>query len=317
MIKRLKGIDTTVLLFILVMTTMLAFPFYVLLYRYMPSLIVPIGEEGVRVDQILLFSLVFVILFFIIKKFRKTFSFLSIIGLGLFVILNFSGVFTIEDLYLSYNRILYNLGDESLEKRFFIRNEIFGKEIELRNAVDYNNPDVVSFARNKATTNFQEYQGLIRDRRIIQYFSIFKEIHSRWIYVFDPIGEDFYSKASETIKQMEYNDRFKGDCDDYSIFMAACIRAIGGEVKLVRTTITRSDGTTFGHMYPEVNIGDKKELDNIAHIMRNVLFPNEIGSRPIRYYQDPKGEIWLNFDYNDAYPGGRYQSDVRVSEIRI
>ena len=233
------------------------------------------------------------------------------------MILNFSGVFTIEDLYLSYNRILYNLGDESLEKRFFIRNEIFGKEIELRNAVDYNNPDVVSFARNKATSNFQEYQGLIRDRRIIQYFSIFKEIHSRWIYVFDPIGEDFYSKASETIKQMEYNDRFKGDCDDYSIFMAACIRAIGGEVKLVRTTITRSDGTTFGHMYPEVNIGDKKELDNIAHIMRNVLFPNEIESRPIRYYQDPKGEIWLNFDYNDAYPGGRYQSDVRVSEIRI
>jgi hypothetical protein len=317
MIERLKRIDTTVLLFILVMTTMLAFPFYVLLYRYMPSLIIPIGENGIRVDQIILFSVIFVILFFVIKRFRKTFSFLSIIGLGVFVILNFSGLFTIEDLYLSYNRILYNLGDESLEKRFFIRNEVFDKEKELRNAVDYNNPDVVSFARNKATSNFQEYQGLIRDRRIIQYFSIFKEIHSRWIYVFDPIGEDFYSKASETIKQMEYNDRFKGDCDDYSIFMAACIRAVGGEVNLVVTSITRPDGTTYGHMYPEVNIGNKKDLDNIAHIMRNVLFPNEIGTRPIRYYQDPKGDVWLNFDYNDKYPGGRYQSDVRVSEIRI
>ena len=316
MIERLKRIDTTVLLFVLVMTTMLAFPLYVLLYRYMPSLIIPIGE-GVRVDQIILFSVVFVILFFIIKKFRKTFSFLSIIGLAVFVVLNFSGIFTIEDLYLSYNRILYNLGDESLEKRFFVRNEVFDKEKELRSAVDYNNPEVVSFARNKATTNFQEYQGLIRDRRIIQYFSIFKEIYSRWVYVFDPIGEDFYSKASETIKQMEYNDRFKGDCDDYSIFMAACIRAVGGEVKLVRTQITRPDGTTYGHMYPEVNIGTKKDLDNIAHIMRNILFPNEIGTRPIRYYQDPKGEIWLNFDYNDNYPGGRYQSDVRVSELRI
>lgn len=317
MIKRLKNVDTTILLFILVMTTMLAFPFYVLLYRYMPSLILPIGEEGVRVDHILLFGLVFAILFFVIKKFRKTFSFLSIIGLGAFIILNFSGVFTIEDLYLSYNRILYNLGEESLEKRFFIRNEVFTKEKELRAAVDYNNPEVVSFARNKATTNFQDYEGLIRDRRIIQYFSIFKEIHSRWVYVYDPIGEDFYSKASETIRQMEYNDRFKGDCDDYSIFVGACIRAIGGEVKLVRTTVTRPDGSTFGHMYPEVNIGSKKDLDNIAYIMRNILFPSEIGSRPIRYYQDPKGEIWLNFDYNDQYPGGRYQSDIRTSEIRI
>jgi hypothetical protein len=317
MLKRIKHIDTTVLLFVLVMTTMIAFPFYVLLYRYMPSLIIPLGEEGVRVDQIILFFVVFSLLFFVIKRFRKTFSFISIIGLGVFIVLNFSGIFTIEDLYLSYNRILYNLGDESLEKRFFIRNEAFAQELELRTAVDYNNPEIVRFARNKATSNFQEYQGLIRDRRIIQFFSVFKEIHSRWIYVFDPIGEDFYSKASETLKQMEYNDRFKGDCDDYSIFMAACIRAVGGEVKIIRTTIKRPDGTSYGHMYPEVHIGDKKELDNIAHIMRNVLFPSEIGSRPIRYYQDPKGQIWLNFDYNDAYPGGRYQSDIRVSEIRI
>jgi hypothetical protein len=51
--------------------------------------------------------------------------------------------------------------------------------------------------------------------------------------------------------------------------------------------------------------------------MKTVLFPNEIGDKPIRYYQDSKGYIWINFDYNDDYPGGRYQSDVRESEMKV
>lgn len=314
--RRLKGIDSTSLFFVLVTTSVTAFPLYLLLYRYMPSIIIPIGD-GLRIDHLILFIVIFTLLFFVIRKFKKLFSIIALIGVVVFIILNFTGVYTHDDLYKSYNKILYNLGDESLEKHFFIRNESFGNEIQLREAIDYNNPVVVNFARNKATSNFQDYQGLLKDRRIIQYFSIFKEIRSRWVYVFDPIGEDFYSKASQTITQMEYNDKFKGDCDDYSIMIAACIRAIGGEVNLVKTSITRPDGSTYGHMYPEVNVGSKKDLDNIAHIMRNILFPNEIGSRPIRYYQDPRGDIWLNFDYNDPYPGGRYQSDVRVSEIRI
>ena len=317
MIRNKRPFDSTALLVVLVLTVVLSFPLFILLYRYMPSLILPIGEEGFRIDNIILFVAIFSLLFFVIKKFRQIFVLLSLVGLVIITILNFSGVYTIDNLYTDYNKILYNLGDESLEKRFFSKNEKFTQEEELRNAIDYNNPIVVSFARNKATSNFQEYKDLFRDKRIVQYFSIFKEIRSRWVYVFDPVGEDYYSKASQTIGQLEYNDLFKGDCDDYSILIASAIRAIGGEVKLVRTRVIQPDGSTIGHLYPEVKIGDKKDLDNIAHVMKNVLFPNEIGNRPIRYYQDIKGYIWLNFDYNDKYPGGRYQSDIRVSEMKI
>ena len=312
-----KPFDSTALLFVVFMTVVLAFPIYILLYRYMPSLIIPMGDDGFRIDHVLLFIVIFTLLFFVIKRFRQFFVVVSLLTLVTMTVLNFSGTYTLENLYSDYNKILYNLGDESLEKRFFIRNETFNKEKELRSAINYNDPDVVSFARNKATTHFQEYSDLLRDKRLIQYFSIFKEIRSKWVYVFDPMGEDFYSKASETIRQMDYNNLFKGDCDDYSIMIAACIRAIGGEVNLVRTSVLREDGSRIGHMYPEVKIGDKKDLDNIAHILRNVLFPNEISKRPIRYYQDAKGYIWLNFDYNDRYPGGRYQSDVRVSEMKV
>ena len=103
---------------------------------------------------------------------------------------------------------------------------------------------------------------------IIQFFSVFKEVKRRWVYVFDPSGEDYYSQASETIGHLAFNDLFKGDCDDYSIMIASCIRAIGGEVQLVRTTTIRADGTSIGHLYPEVKIGDKKDLDSsILHAL--------------------------------------------------
>lgn len=310
-------VDAINVLFVGIITVVLSFPLFLLLYRYMPSMILPISEDGFRIDHILLFLVLFFILFFVVKRFQVAFIGISIIGLIAVTILNFSGVYTLENLYSDYNKILYNLGDNSLEKRFFMRNESFTKEEELRAAINYNHPVVVQFARNMATTNFGEYKGLIRDSRVIQYFSIFKEIKSRWVYVYDPRGEDFYSLASENINSLAHNNRFKGDCDDYSIMIAACIRAIGGEVRLVRTRVVQRNGTSIGHMYPEVKVGDKKELENIAHVIKTVLFPLEASESPIRYFQDSKGDVWLNFDYNDDFPGGRYQSDERISQMEI
>lgn len=315
--RREQPFDLMAIFFVAFTTVVLTFPLFLLLYKFMPSIVIPYGDSGIELDQIILFTVIYALLFVVIKRFRNFFVVISMGIMFVLTILLFSGYYTFEDLYTDYNKILYDLGDESLEKRFFIKNEIFTQEEELRLAINYNDPNVVNFARNKAIINFQEYKDLIKDKRILHYFSIFKEVQNRWAYVYDPIGENYYSKASETINQLAYNDLFKGDCDDYSILIAACIRAVGGEVKLVRTNVQRQDGTVIGHLYPEVKIGNKKEFDNIAYVLRNILFPQEIKNNPIRYYQDIKGDIWLNFDYNDPYPGGRYQSDIRVSEMRI
>ena len=151
----------------------------------------------------------------------------------------------------------------------------------------------------------------------VPYFSIFKEVHSKWNYVYDPLSEEYYSKASETLTQLDFDDSFKGDCDDHSIMMAACIKAVGGEVRLVRTKVTLSDGREVGHLYPEVKFGNTKDLENVVYLIKNVFFVEETKDKTIHYYQDPKGFIWLNFDYNDKYPGNKYQSDIRESEIEI
>ena len=134
-LEKLKNIDSTSFLFVVVLTVVLAFPLFILLYRSMPSIILPFGNDGFRIDHIILFMVIFFLLFMFIKRFKSFFVFFSIISLIAITILNFSGVYTLENLYTDYNKILYDLGDESLEKRFFMRNQKFTKG-DVRNVAN-------------------------------------------------------------------------------------------------------------------------------------------------------------------------------------
>ncbi len=82
-------------------------------------------------------------------------------------------------------------------------------------------------------------------------------------------------------------------------------------------TVVEQNGTEIGHMYPEVKFGNTKDLETVVYLIKNIYFPKESNEKSIFYYQDSKGFIWLNFDYNDKYPGGRYQSEIRESEIIV
>lgn len=311
-----KNIEPFSLLVIGLLSFIFTFPLFFLIDQFVPSVLLPFGD-GIRIDQIILYLLLFVVLFLIIRKFKTLFISLSVIGLATLTVLNFVGVYPLNAVYSDYQNLLYNLHKNSLEINFLSKNKNFIREENLRDAINYNDEAVLDFSRNIATKHFQEFATLSNDKRWVQYFSIFKEIKSNWIYVYDPLEEEYFSNASNTIELLRFNGKFKGDCDDYSILMAACIRAVGGEVRLIRTEVMQPDGSTIGHLYPEVKIGDKKELESVAYLLKSVLFPKEIKDNPIRYYHDPKGFIWLNFDYNDNYPGGRYQSDVRISEMKV
>ena len=85
---------------------------------------------------------------------------------------------------------------------------------------------------------------------------------------------------------------------------------------MVRTIIKRDDGD-IGHMYPEVKFGNSKDLETVVYLIKNVYFIEESRGKNINYYKDSKGFIWLNFDYNDSYPGGKFQSELREGEIII
>ena len=238
-------------------------------------------------------------------------------GLIAITITNFSGIYTVNNLKEDYYSFLFKLSGDSFEADFIEGNARFKKEKELRAAIDYTDPDLRNYAAHIGTKHFEDKAHLAKNRKWVQFFSVFKEVYGQWKYVYDPANEDYYSKASSTLKQLNDDEYFKGDCDDYSIMMAACIKAIGGEVRLVRTTVEQSDGTTIGHLYPEVKFGTKDDLERVVYLIKNVFFENESAGKAINYYQGGKGFIWLNFDYNDSYPGGKYQSEIRDSEIII
>ena len=112
---------------------------------------------------------------------------------------------------------------------------------------------------------FVEYQKqpyYNKYRVLIQSFSIFKEINSNWNYVNDPDDKEYFAKASETVNLMA------GDCDDHTVFMTACIKAIGGKTRMILTT---------GHIYPEIYIGDMIiNLNELKHISNNKEFEKKL-----------------------------------------
>jgi hypothetical protein len=89
------------------------------------------------------------------------------------------------------------------------------------------------------------------------------------------------------------------------VLMAAAIKSIGGKVRL-----------TFikGHIYPELFIGQEEDLEKMMPVITNKLFQEEI-DRPLNYYKDAKGNVWINLDYTANYPGGSYLGDEVVEYI--
>jgi hypothetical protein len=311
-IKQIKLSDVQKLLVTGIITAILAFPPFLVIYHYVPAMRV----AGIRVDHFLIYFILFALLFFVVKKYRTIFYGIFLTGLVVITITTLAGGYSIQKLYQDYKTLLYNIQTGSVQFKFNKKNNKFANEDRLRNAIDYQSSEVRSFAVNIAVMHFEDYAN--SEQRIsIQAFSVFKEIRRRWMYVHDPAFEDYYAKASESVQVMQYDNRFKGDCDDYSILMAACIKSIGGQVRIVRTVIQNDDGTETGHMYPEVKIGDIKDLERLSYLIKEELFPLESKNKDLFYHMDTDGSVWLNFDYNDHYPGGKYQSTIRESEIEI
>jgi hypothetical protein len=150
--------------------------------------------------------------------------------------------------------------------------------------------------------HFQAYQDDREYRKIIQCLAIFKEINENWNYVSDPKSREYFAKASESIKNLS------GDCDDHSILMAACIKAIGGTPRLVHTS---------GHLYPELLIGDKNDMESINYLIKRKLFKNISDGKKINYHIDEYGQAWLNLDYTAKYPGGRFMSEEILGTLTL
>lgn len=284
-----------------IIAAVITVPLFIMLYRYMPDIILPIGK-GLRIDHLLLMIVIFSLLR-VIAYFVRIFLYgASIVVVIVLIVGQFVGGFGFTDMYRNYYDLVTWVGSNPVKIPFLvgIKTNIPNGE-RIRVAIDYDNSEVRDFAVKASTKYFRDAKYDYTYRHTVKYFSIFK-IMTIWNYTNDPKGEDYYATASQSIRLMA------GDCDDYSILMAALIKAIGGEVRLIRTA---------NHMYPEVKVCSYEQFPDIIDLIKNRLFFKESLGNRIYYHLDEWNNIWLNFDYTNIYPGGAFMEEEIVGIMEI
>jgi transglutaminase-like putative cysteine protease len=139
---------------------------------------------------------------------------------------------------------------------------------------------------------------------ILQVAAIFDHVYRGWNYSRDPFGLEHFEKAGVSVYTMT------GDCDDYAILMVSMLKSLGGEGRIVCVS---------GHAYPEVYLGkDLAETDIEEYREKLNEYYQDKGSRTrvkhLNYHRDKDGTCWMNMDYQDRYPGGRFVEYSRKAE---
>lgn len=274
---------------IFALNILIAIPLFIILHQ---NLIDP--EWPIHIDRILLFVALVVAIQLILRLLKTV----LIICIFLYLLaLLFGSIFDrygFRAVYEDYQAMIYTMVDSPNPQDIIISKLLpFPNKSDIIDAVNYDNPAVRNFAAMATTKHFKDIKGHQEQRRIIQAFAVFKEIRNRWNYVNDPKGREYIAYASESLQH------FSGDCDDHAILMSAAVRAIGGTPRIIHTG---------GHLYPEILIGTRADLEMINYLIKEVLFVEESRGREVHYHIDERGQVWLNLDYTATYPGGPFMS---------
>lgn len=254
-------------------------------------------------DRIVLFIVLLVVIQLILRLLKT----LIIACIGLYLIALFYGTifggYGFTRVFEDYRTIIYSMSNSPNPQDIIVSRLLpFPNKYKVLNAIEFENPNIRNFAIMTTTKQSAAINGYHKYRTLIQCFAVFREINSRWNYVSDPKGRDYIAKASESLRH------FSGDCDDHAIFMAACVKSIGGEPRLIHTG---------GHIYPEIHIGNRNDLEAINYLIKKILFETESNGKPLHYHIDERGKVWLNLDYTARYPGGPFMSEEILGALTL
>jgi hypothetical protein len=275
---------------IFLLNILISVPLFIILHQ---NLVDP--EWPLHIDRVLIFITMVAGIQLLLHYLKKIL--LACIALYLVALLYGSvfGNYGFFSVYEDYQAMVYTMAYDPNPQDVIISKLLpFPNKSKIIDAVDYNNRNVRNYAVGAATKYFKNVKGFQKQRRMIQCFSVFKDIRNRWTYVNDPHNAEYIASADESLLH------FAGDCDDHAILMAACIRAIGGTPRIIHTG---------GHLYPEMLVGTKAELEIANFLIKDHLFPDESRGKEVHYHEDEYGQIWLNLDYTATYPGGPFMSE--------
>jgi hypothetical protein len=281
---------------------LLTLPLFIIVYPVVPELHLPFWG-GIRVDHGITFILILIAFIVLVRRFQVVVYGALIIGMLAITATTLIGTYTIGEFYHGYADLLTTLR-ASTEKVPMAahRYRPFHDAEKLRDLVVLADPAVRKAAVRMATTHFADIPVAADEFTLVQSFSIFKEVNSRWKYVSDVKGGEYFAPPAESL------DLMAGDCDDHAVLIAALMKAIGAEVRLVRTE---------GHVYPELKVGDDRRLERAAHLIRKVLFIREVGDAPLYHHTDGDGIHWINLDYTRSYPGGELMNERIIGILEV
>ena len=275
---------------IFALNILIAIPLFIILHQ---NLIDP--EWPFHIDRILIFVTLVTAIQLLLRLLKTVLIVCIAIYLVVLVYGSVFGKYGFNAVYEDYRSMVYTMADDPNPQDIIVSKLLpFPNKSLIIDAVDYQDPAVRNFAAMATTKYFKNVKGTGSKRRMVQCFAVFKEIRNRWNYVDDPKGHEYIASASESLQH------FSGDCDDHAILMSACIRAIGGTPRIIHTG---------GHLYPEMLVGTKADLELANYLIKEELFVEESRGKEIHYHVDERGQVWLNLDYTANFPGGPFMSE--------
>ncbi len=283
---------------ILLLNILILIPVFIILHQ---NLIDP--EWPFHLDRILLFLAITAVMQLLFQLVKRFIFFVLILYLGVLIYGTLFQGYGFNAVYEDYRSMIYAMSENPNPQDVIVSKLLpFPNKNKILNSIEYDNPKVRNFALTATTKHFRDVKGFREYRQMIQCFAVFKEVQSRWNYVNDPKNREYIASATESLQH------FSGDCEDHAILMASLIRSVGGTPRLIHTK---------AHIYPEMLIGTKADLENAVYLIKEVLFVKESKGKEIHYHIDERGNVWLNLDYTARYPGGPFMSEEILGALTL
>jgi hypothetical protein len=288
-----------VLLIIVSILTIL--PLGPLINRYIP----PIMLGDWNLDLIISIGLATLATWLVLRLFR--FLLIPAIALCILVLLynQFTNGYGFSSMVTDYKTVVQNNWGKNgqKEKDLVLTPGIFDGPLTktvkaLQSKVDFRDSVVRNFAVKHSLENFDEYHT--KYGPVVRQLSLFKYINSHFKYVSDSERDEYFATGRETIL-----NGLGGDCDDHSILMTSCMKAIGGHCRMVLAE---------GHLYPELYAGDEKSFERLQQAIIYLFGDKAVDNI---YYHEQNGQYWINLDYTAKHPGGPYLSEKAYAIIEL
>jgi len=288
-------------IFLVLIGLLTILPLAPVINRYLP----PVLVGSFNLDLILSLILAAIVTWLVLRIFR----FLLIPALTFLVVVlcynQFTNGYGFKSMINDYRSMVENNwgSNDKKEKNLVVSPSFFDGPLTktvkaLQSKVEYKDSVVRNFAVQHSLDYFDEYH--MKYGSMVRLLSLFKYINSNFKYVSDSERDEYFATPRETIL-----NGMGGDCDDHTLLMVSCLKAIGGHLRMVLTE---------GHLYPEMLCGDEKSFERMQQAIV-YLFGNEAIDN--MYYHEQNGQYWLNLDYSAKYPGGPYVSEIAYAIIEL